>query len=190
MAARTTFFIILCVAHVSTMASNPLDDADVPRPKRGQSLRGRLLSKELLAERRPRRLLAGGSAASGSGVKKSNPCMMHTYFESINGDAVEKAGNDNLIAKWTEAWEAVGWETRIITEEDAKGHPEYASLREAFYRLPTVSDPGLRVVARGDSLFPWLLPPIFFVQGQRPRVRGGVLPATPGHGECGRGLDG
>jgi len=63
---------------------------------------------------------------------------MHTYFSTISESMEEHAANQNLIANWRRVWESSGWKTRVINEDDAKSHPKYAKLREAFMALPTV----------------------------------------------------
>jgi len=68
----------------------------------------------------------------------SDSCTMHTYFSTISESMEEHAANQNLIANWRRVWESSGWKTRVINEDDAKSHPKYAKLREAFMALPTV----------------------------------------------------
>lgn len=82
-----------------------------------------------------------------SGTARSSPCTMHTYFASQASSESEQAANDDLIATWRRAWESSGWKTRVISEDDAKSHPEYATLREVFMKLPTVS---------GEQSLQWL----------------------------------
>lgn len=37
-------------------------------------------------------------------------------------------GHKNLVTAWRRAWELYGWETRILTEADAKKHPRFDEL--------------------------------------------------------------
>ena len=55
--------------------------------------------------------------------------IMHTFFheipksERITGMS-DKADAD-LLRIWEESWQALGWETRVLTLEDAKAHPDF-----------------------------------------------------------------
>jgi hypothetical protein len=82
---------------------------------------------------RPSQALIESQSVQGHG----EPCTMHTYFEA-SGNPVTLAAHESLIANWRTAWEASGWKTRVIKEDDARNHPEYESLRDAFMALPTV----------------------------------------------------
>ena len=85
------------------------------------------------AERRAERLARRNANASAS-------CTMHTYFSPLSDATSEEiAASNTLVSKWREAWEAGGWSTRVINEDDAKNHPEYDVLKAAFTALPTVT---------------------------------------------------
>jgi len=85
------------------------------------------------AERRAERLARRNANASAS-------CTMHTYSSPLSDATSEEiAASNTLVSKWREAWEAGGWSTRVINEDDAKNHPEYDVLKAAFTALPTVT---------------------------------------------------
>jgi hypothetical protein len=61
-----------------------------------------------------------------SGIKP----IMSTFFEPVKGGCcgMTEEGHTNLVASWRRAWEFYGWETRILTEEDARKHPRFEEL--------------------------------------------------------------
>ena len=64
---------------------------------------------------------------------------MHTYYQRrASEDAVRAAGNAEALERWAEAWRSAGWRTRVLTEADARSHPDYPKLRALFLKLPTV----------------------------------------------------
>ena len=82
-------------------------------------------------------------AAMASAAAASPPCTMHTYFQPMTSyfdtTKAEKDGNEETIAAWRKAWESRGWSTRVLNEADAKPHPDFAHLKAAFNKLPTVT---------------------------------------------------
>ena len=70
----------------------------------------------------------------------SAPCTVHTYFQpqkrALESDV---AGNQETIASWRKAWESRGWNTRVLTEHDARAHSDFPELYRAFKKLPTVN---------------------------------------------------
>lgn len=59
------------------------------------------------------------------------PLVMHTFFHRIDPDEYHKYGgmtdasDTKLLLTWESSWKAAGFETKIITLEDAKHHPAY-----------------------------------------------------------------
>lgn len=57
--------------------------------------------------------------------------VMHTFYARIDPEKFHKytgmsdEADSQLILAWKAAWEATGWETRILTLDDAKLHPDY-----------------------------------------------------------------
>ena len=53
--------------------------------------------------------------------------IMHTFFEPVAGGCcgMTEEGHNNLVEAWRSAWEAYGWETRVLNEADAKSHPYF-----------------------------------------------------------------
>jgi hypothetical protein len=101
-----------------------------------------------------RREKLGKAARIGAlGTSLSEPCTMHTYFESFGGAPTLAGHEQRLISSWREAWEANGWKTRVISENDARGHPEYESLSDAFMALPTVGRSTLLLKPKLPVLF-------------------------------------
>merc|ERR1712176_1449090 len=54
----------------------------------------------------------------------NNRPLMFTFFEIINEKRF-KNEDGPLLKAWKEAWLDAGWEPVILTEDDAKLHPEY-----------------------------------------------------------------
>lgn len=44
-------------------------------------------------------------------------------------------GHEQLLRAWEDAWRAVGWETRILTEMDARKHPEFDAMHDKLASL-------------------------------------------------------
>ncbi|KAJ8021936.1 hypothetical protein HOLleu_39280 [Holothuria leucospilota] len=67
-------------------------------------------------------------------------CTIYTYFQKdpdTNPDSVNE--NNKILYLWEKAWSLAGWKPRILTEEDAKRHPNYEELRRKFWAFPTVN---------------------------------------------------
>ncbi len=59
---------------------------------------------------------------------------MHTFFSPLrpNPDDSRKTtagmtadAHTDMIRAWKESWQQAGWDTRVLTIEDAKQHPDY-----------------------------------------------------------------
>ena len=64
--------------------------------------------------------------------------VMHTYYEPVLAwDAWNQQANDRaLLHVWQEAWKSVGFTVRILTEADARAHPDYASFNATLSHVP------------------------------------------------------
>ena len=77
------------------------------------------------------------SPASGS---KQRPLkVMHTYYTNED-DPSDKA--TNTLGAWQEAWRRAGWETRILTIEDAKTSANFSQVeRDLLTKVPLGNNP-------------------------------------------------
>ncbi|CAJ1349634.1 unnamed protein product [Effrenium voratum] len=58
--------------------------------------------------------------------------LMHTFYEPVwNGG--DKTGT---LVSWEKAWTDAGWETRVLTLEDAKRSPEFKNVNRRIDRIP------------------------------------------------------
>jgi len=46
-----------------------------------------------------------------------------------------KEGHEDLLAAWKKSWEDRGWETVVLTEEDARQHPDFESINQKLQDL-------------------------------------------------------
>lgn len=72
----------------------------------------------------------------GSREGRKKP-IMHTFYEAIPSGCcgMTKEGHENLVDAWKRSWEERGWETVILTEEDARKHPDFDMLEKKLLRL-------------------------------------------------------
>jgi len=58
--------------------------------------------------------------------------VMHTFFASLESMSagMTDSGHRELLAEWHRAWRAAGWDTVVLTLDDAQQHPEYAAVSE------------------------------------------------------------
>lgn len=56
--------------------------------------------------------------------------IMATFYEAVDGGCcgMTKEGHENLLHAWEDSWQAMGWETKILTKEDAMKHPDFDLL--------------------------------------------------------------
>lgn len=64
---------------------------------------------------------------------------IQTYFAPCNG--MNPREQSTLLDIWRRAWKSAGWEPVILTQRDAKVHPDYVALTEKFRAFPTVNNP-------------------------------------------------
>jgi hypothetical protein len=64
---------------------------------------------------------------------------MNVFFESIAPEhrftAMTDEDNSALLHFWKRAWDEAGWETRVLTLQDAKQHPLYQSFQQELDSL-------------------------------------------------------
>ncbi|KAJ8020310.1 hypothetical protein HOLleu_39873 [Holothuria leucospilota] len=72
--------------------------------------------------------------------KDKESCTIHTYFQKRTNIAEKdvKEHNDTINA-WKRTWSQAGWNPRVLSEDDAKMHPEYDMLQKKFFALPTIN---------------------------------------------------
>jgi hypothetical protein len=60
--------------------------------------------------------------------------IMHTFWQSVPGGCcgADENGHQQLIDAWENAWHDNGWETAILTMDDAKKHPYFETLTRLF----------------------------------------------------------
>lgn len=63
--------------------------------------------------------------------------IVHSYYEPVPG----RPRPDKLLNLWAESWRKGGFETRILSEADARSHPGYAYYVDKISRFPTVNPP-------------------------------------------------
>ena len=63
--------------------------------------------------------------------------VMATFFETVVGGCcgMTQEGHENLLHAWEEAWQANGWNTKVLTEKDAKKHPEFEIMRDKLLKV-------------------------------------------------------
>ena len=62
-----------------------------------------------------------------------------TYFVPLGLDEEDDNKTREMVEIWRESWSKQGWETKILTEEDAKMHPQYQKIKDTLLKLPTVN---------------------------------------------------
>ncbi|PIK43061.1 hypothetical protein BSL78_20090 [Apostichopus japonicus] len=73
-------------------------------------------------------------------VQEEGECTIYTYYQPIKVQVVDELSAAEVTLKaWKSAWSDAGWRPRVISEDDARKHPEYVSLRTRFERLPTIN---------------------------------------------------
>ncbi|KAJ8020575.1 hypothetical protein HOLleu_40204 [Holothuria leucospilota] len=73
-------------------------------------------------------------------MKEKESCIIYTYFQKQSNIAEQdiKEHNDTINV-WKRTWSEAGWTPRVLSEDEAKKHPEYDILHEKFFALPTVN---------------------------------------------------
>ena len=60
--------------------------------------------------------------------------IMYTFWESVPGGCcgADEKGHQELLDSWRNAWGTNGWETRLLSMEDSKKHPDYQRMEDSF----------------------------------------------------------
>lgn len=60
--------------------------------------------------------------------------IMSTFFTPVKGGCcgMSEQGHLNLVKAWEDAWQSWGWDTRVLTEEDAREHPRFDEMELAL----------------------------------------------------------
>lgn len=61
--------------------------------------------------------------------EKKRP-VMHTFYDFAKDGGVTEKGQQELIRAWEESWSAAGFDTKVLTMEDAKHHPDFDKYNE------------------------------------------------------------
>jgi hypothetical protein len=48
---------------------------------------------------------------------------------------MSEQGHLNLVKAWEEAWQSWGWDTKVLTEEDARRHPRFEEFEEKISQI-------------------------------------------------------
>lgn len=110
MSRKSKRSIVLIFALFALSLLNRNDSSENPSRKRsGRGLSGSSKDKE--------------KVDAADAVEKP---IMHTFFEP-NGPCcgMTEAGHANLVEAWEFSWQSRGWDTKILTKEDALKNPEF-----------------------------------------------------------------
>lgn len=61
--------------------------------------------------------------------------VVHTYA-AWSSHAETRAEQERVVELWRKNWTDAGWDAQVLTEADAKRHPEYEKFRSGFEKLP------------------------------------------------------
>ena len=62
--------------------------------------------------------------------------VMHTFFEPLkNTTGMDKLDHMLMLRIWEEEWQAAGWETKVVTLDDAKNHSLYETMKKEVERI-------------------------------------------------------
>lgn len=71
--------------------------------------------------------------------------VMHTFYAAIHDHPFNTPGgmtfgaHEELIQVWKQSWWDAGWDPRVLTEEDAKRHPDYPNMRAMVEKIESGS---------------------------------------------------
>ena len=71
------------------------------------------------------------SAVLGGSIKP----IVRTFYNPVPG----RERPQKLLNLWAETWQAGGFDTQILSEEDARSHPGYKYFNDRVSRFPTVN---------------------------------------------------
>jgi hypothetical protein len=109
---------ILGALAVILLAQNPMNASDV-----------RLL-RDLTSQTDVDLLMMAASGNASLSSKGEKP-VMHTFFDPLE----KKSKPDPMLGRWKEEWEKAGFETKVLTLEDAKKHPYFETMKKAVEKV-------------------------------------------------------
>jgi hypothetical protein len=69
--------------------------------------------------------------------------VIHTFWEPVptlrngeKGTGITLGADQEMLLLWKQAWEDIGWDTRIISTEDAKNHPQFLEFYTLLQNVP------------------------------------------------------
>jgi hypothetical protein len=72
------------------------------------------------------------ASATGPVIKP----VMHTFFEPLkNTTGMDILDHMLMLRIWEEEWQAAGWETKVVTLDDAKNHSLYEAMEKEAERM-------------------------------------------------------
>ncbi len=79
----------------------------------------------------------GGDSSDDNEGESTTPPVMHTFFEPVPGGCcgASEEGHQKLLQAWESSWRESGWETRILTIDDAKKHKDFDRMSEIMERF-------------------------------------------------------
>ncbi|KAJ8020576.1 hypothetical protein HOLleu_40205 [Holothuria leucospilota] len=73
-------------------------------------------------------------------MKEKESCIIYTYYQKQSNIAEKDIKeHSDTINVWKRTWSEAGWTPYVLSEDEAKTHPEYDKLHEKFFALPTVN---------------------------------------------------
>ncbi|KAL3805349.1 hypothetical protein HJC23_009056 [Cyclotella cryptica] len=58
--------------------------------------------------------------------------VMHTFFEPVEGGCcgMSQSAHEDLVKAWEDAWQMRGWDTKVLSEADARDHPYFEAFEK------------------------------------------------------------
>jgi hypothetical protein len=76
---------------------------------------------------------------SQADVFSNDRCIVYTYFED------QGMGHEATVDTWQNIWRANGWKPVVLSEDHARLHPDYESMKARFSGFPTTNPEGYEV---------------------------------------------
>ena len=67
-----------------------------------------------------------------SGTKTLKRPVMHTFYQRTTLTGMTDVDDRHLLEAWREGWHAAGWDTKILTLDDAKKHDKFESYEKTL----------------------------------------------------------
>ena len=77
-------------------------------------------------------------------IMKVDRPVMHTFYEKT------EVGQDDVLKLWKEEWSRAGFDTSVLTPDDANNHPFFEEMEERVQRIFDSSD------YQGFCFYRWL----------------------------------